>query len=140
MKVTAKSQENLKVEVLARDHKFYVEQPIPGMSEGNGPTPMEVLYGSLASCKIIIMKMFAMQRGWALVDVQVNIEYVPATEKDMDVENLASSGKKTLVHVEIKLDGDLDQEQREILVWVAKKCPVHLTMQGEVLINTILKD
>jgi uncharacterized OsmC-like protein len=140
MKVIAKSKENLKVEVLAGNHNFYVEQPIPGMDKIDGPTPMEVLYGSLASCKVIMMKMYAMQRGWALSDAQVKIDYIPATEKDMDVENIKSSGKNTLVKVEIKIESDLDQDQREKLVWVAKKCPVHLTMQGEVIINTVLLD
>ncbi len=134
MRVTANSQDNLKVEVKARDFVFFVDQPVPGMNENAGPTPYEVLYGSLASCKVIMMKMYAMQRGWDLGDVQVNVDFHPATEKDMDVDNLGGDKKSSHAHVEVFIGGDLDDEQKAKLISVSKKCPVHLTLDGEVVL------
>ena len=58
----------------------------------------------------------------------------------MDVDNLGGGPKTTHAHVEIYLKGDLDDEQKERLVNVSKKCPVHLTLEGEVLIESILRE
>jgi putative redox protein len=37
---------------------------------------------------------------------------------------------------DIRLDGPLDDQQRERLLQIAEKCPVHRTLTSEVVIDT----
>jgi len=45
-----------------------------------------------------------------------------------------------IIDTEIKLSGDLDQEQRQRLIEISEKCPVHRTLTSETKIRTVLVD
>jgi len=69
------------------------------------------------------LRMYAERKGWPLQSVQVSLT---AT---------AADGKYTITR-QITMAGDLDAEQRQRLLGIADKCPVHRTLTGEVVIQT----
>jgi len=87
-----------------------------------GPNPQELLAASLASCTAITMEMYAHRKGWDVGDIEVNVDYEPAQR-----------GSPTKFDMAVKLPKELPEEQREKLMQIAAKCPVHRTLEGEVM-------
>ena len=48
-------------------------------------------------------------------------------------------GKIDIFDRMIELEGDLDDKQKDRLMNIADKCPVHRTLHGDVEVNTVLK-
>jgi putative redox protein len=89
------------------------------------------LLASLGSCSVITLKMYAQNKKWDLisVDVKLNIEQV---QKENE--------KITVITRKISLSGNLDSEQKERLLAVAKACPVAKTLTGTVEIESSLEN
>ena len=79
---------------------------------------------SLAACTAITIEMYAARKGWDLGYVEVECEYTPAER-----------GCPTKFDLIMRLPEDADDEQVERLKVIAAKCPVHRTLDGEVMFN-----
>ncbi len=88
-----------------------------------GPGPHELLLAALGACTSMTLRLYAERKGWTLRSVQVTLT------------GAAADGTYGITR-QIAMDGDLDTEQRQRLLEIAEKCPVHRTLTGEVLIQT----
>jgi putative redox protein len=123
MRATARrAGEKLKQEIEIRDHEITADEPDDQGGDDSGPSPQELLAASLASCTAITMEMYANRKGWDVGDVTVEVDYEPAQR-----------GSPTRFKMEIQLPKELPEEQRERLLQIAAKCPVHRTLEGEVM-------
>jgi putative redox protein len=77
---------------------------------------------SLASCTAITIEMYAKRKGWDIGDVRVDVDYEPAQR-----------GSPTKFRMTTHLPKELPEDQRERLTQIAAKCPVHRTLEGEVM-------
>ena len=93
-----------------------------------GPNPQELLAASLASCSAVTMEMYANRRGWDIGEVVVEVDYEPAQR-----------GSPTSFRMAVRLPKELPEEQREKLMQIAAKCPVHRTLEGEVMFDEKLE-
>ena len=100
-----------------------IEQEKGGNS--TGPSPHEYLAAALAACTGMTLKMYAGRKSWNLQDAVVKVDI----ERIDEVEIFKRS---------IELLGNLDTEQRERLLEIANKCPVHKALAGKIEINTNL--
>ena len=100
-----------------------IEQEKGGNS--SGPSPHEYLAAALAACTGMTLKMYAGRKSWDLQDAVVKVDI----ERVDEVEIFKRS---------IELLGNLDAEQRERLLEIANKCPVHKALAGKIEINTNL--
>ncbi|HET9719670.1 MAG TPA: OsmC family protein [Solirubrobacteraceae bacterium] len=105
-----------------RSHHLTVDEPREREGHDEGPSPQELLAASLASCTAITMEMYAKRKGWDLGKVEVCVDYTPAER-----------GCPTKFTLELRLPRDTTPEQRERLQVIAAKCPVHRTLEGEVM-------
>jgi putative redox protein len=112
----------LKQEVEIRDHRITADEPRDEGGEDAGPSPQELLAASLASCTAITMEMYANRKGWDIGEVVVDVDYVPAQR-----------GSPTRFTMDVQLPKELPEAQREKLMQIAAKCPVHRTLEGEVM-------
>jgi putative redox protein len=108
--------------VQVRDHQLIVDEPPSAGGGDAGPDPQELLAVSLASCTAITMEMYAARKGWDIGQVEVAVEYSPAER-----------GCPTKFELVIRMPEDLPEEQVERLRVIAAKCPVHRTLDGEVM-------
>jgi putative redox protein len=122
MKATARRTGTYKHALTIRDHQFGVDEPREAGGDDSAPNPQELLAASLASCTAITMEMYAARKGWDLGDVEVEVEYSPAER-----------GCPTKFELVLRLPADLSDEQVERLRVIAAKCPVHRTLDGEVM-------
>jgi putative redox protein len=112
----------LKQHVAVRNHRITADEPREHGGEDSGPSPQELLAASLASCTAITMEMYAERKGWDMGDAVVEVEYEPAQR---------GSPTRFVMHVE--LPKELPAEQRNRLMQIAAKCPVHRALEGEVM-------
>jgi putative redox protein len=115
-------------EIDIRDHESVVDEPKDHGGEDSGPNPQELLAASLASCTAITMEMYAERKGWDIGDVVVDVDYEPAQR-----------GSPTRFEMVVQLPKELPEEQREKLMQIAAKCPVHRTLEGEVMFEERLE-
>ena len=123
MKATARREnDSLRHAVEMRGHTVVADEPKDEGGEDSGPSPQELLAASLASCTAITMQMYAERKGWAIGDVSVGVDYQPAQK-----------GAPTSFEMVIDLPKELPEDQRIKLLQIAAKCPVHRTLEGEVM-------
>jgi putative redox protein len=111
-------------EVEIREHELLADEPEENGGEDAGPSPQELLAASLASCTAITMEMYADRKGWAVGELEVNVNYEPAQR-----------GSPTKFEMQVRMPKELPEEQREKLMQIAAKCPVHRTLEGEVMFD-----
>jgi putative redox protein len=70
------------------------------------------------------MEMYAQRKGWDIGPVEVVCEYSPAER-----------GCPTRFELIVRLPGGMDDEQVKRLMQIAAKCPVHRTLDGEVMFD-----
>ena len=100
------------------DHQLTVDGSVAEGGNDDGPSPHDLYDAALASCKALTVVWYARRKAIPLTDVDVRLERDASGERQ-GVYKLAA----TLV-----LGGDLTQAQREELLAVAAKCPIHKLM------------
>jgi putative redox protein len=108
--------------VQVRDHTITVDEPLSAGGTDAGPDPQELLAVSLASCTAITVEMYAAYKGWDVGRVEVDVEYSPAKR-----------GNPTKFELVMRLPDEVPDDRVERLRTIAAKCPVHRTLDGEVL-------
>jgi putative redox protein len=100
-------------------HMVRIDEPSAAGGTDTGPSPTRLLAASLAGCTAITIEMFAERKGWEVgpVEVDVEVEY-----RDSAPLSFA---------VTLRLPSELSDEQRQRLLAVAGKCPVHKLIAGE---------
>jgi putative redox protein len=111
-------------DIRIRDHIVTADEPLDAGGDDAGPSPQELLAASLASCTAVTMEMYAQRKGWDLGPVEVDCQYTPAER-----------GCPTRFELVIRVPDDVDDEQVKRLLQIAAKCPVHRTLDGEVMFD-----
>ena len=124
MKAVARRTGTYRHMVDIRSHHVSVDEPLDQGGDDTAPSPQELLAASLASCTAITMEMYAARKGWDLGYVEIEVEYTPAER-----------GCPTKFDVIMRLPENASDEQLERLRIIAAKCPVHRTLDGEVMFN-----
>jgi putative redox protein len=104
-------------------HLLHADEEIAAGGGDTGPAPHELLLAALGACTAMTLKMYAERKGWPLKDVQVSLSGSRAEEGYVITRRL-------------KMVGELDAEQRQRLLEIANKCPVHKTLTGTITIQT----
>jgi putative redox protein len=129
MRATARREDGtLRHDVEIRDHRLVADEPENHGGGDEGPSPQELLAASLASCTAITIEMYANRKGWDIGEVVVDVNYEPAQR-----------GSPTKFAMVVQLAKELPEEQRERLMQMAAKCPVHRTLEGEVMFDERLE-
>ena len=124
MRALARQREKFAHDVKAGDHTFTVDEPEATGGDDLGPSPQELLAAALASCTAVTMEMYAHRKGWDIGEVVVDVDYEPSQR-----------GSPTKFEMVVTLPKELAEEQREKLMQIAAKCPVHRTLDGEVMFD-----
>lgn len=107
-------------DVEIREHRLTVDEPEARGGTDTGPTPTELLAGALAGCTAITIEMYADRKGWDLGRVEVSVDYGDP-----------SSAGTPSYRVRITSPAALTDEQRERILVIAGKCPVHKTLTAQ---------
>lgn len=104
--------------------KLIADEPLELGGDDLGPAPHELLLAALGACTSMTLKIYADRKGWPLQSV--------------DVKLTAEKGAEFVIQRNITLTGDLTDEQRQGLLAIADKCPVHKTLTRPIKIESRL--
>ncbi|MEJ7680833.1 MAG: OsmC family protein [Segetibacter sp.] len=104
-----------KTELKINQHLLIVDEPNEAGGKDEGPAPGDYMCMSLASCKVITLRMYAQRKNWKADAIKIKVNLV----KGADME----SGNNTFF-CEVDIKGDLTDEQKNRMLEIAKACPI----------------
>jgi putative redox protein len=120
MKVVARRREGLAHDVeIEGGHTIRVDEPVDAGGADTGPSPTRLVAAGLAGCTAVTMELYAERKGWDIGPVEVDV--------DVEYEDYAPLS----FAVTLRLPAELSDEQRERLLLIARKCPVHKVLAHE---------
>ncbi|MGI9624767.1 MAG: OsmC family protein [Acidimicrobiales bacterium] len=127
--ITADLRSGYLVDISNGHHTWRADEPVDLGGENTGPNPYELLLGSLAACTCMTLSMYAKRKGIAVSSISAQYTYDRVHADDCAFCDEDDKGFIDTVSSEIFVEGDFDEEQRERLVEVAVRCPVHKTLE-----------
>jgi putative redox protein len=124
-------------EITAGHHRLAADEPRP-IGDDAGPTPYDLVLAGLGACTAMTVRMYADRKGWPLERVRVTLRHSRIHAEDC-AECETKRGWIDHIDRDIELIGDLDDAQRQRLMHIAERCPVHQTLTSEVDIATSLR-
>jgi uncharacterized OsmC-like protein len=118
-------------------HLLQADEPRDSAGNDVGPNPYELLLSALGACTSMTLCMYAERKQWPLRGVQVRLTHSKLYAEDC-VACDTKRGTPDQIDAEISLIGDLSEDQRQRLMEIADRCPVHRTMVSEIQIRTTL--
>lgn len=118
-------------------HRLVADEPEAVGGDDTGPTPYDLVLAGLGACTTITLRMYAERKGWPLKRVSVSLRHSKIHAEDCSLCE-TKSGKIDRIVSEITLTGELDEQQKQRLLEIADKCPVHRTLHSEVALETTL--
>ena len=135
-------RDRYRADIQAAGHALVADEPVSSGGGDLGPGPYDLLLAALGSCTAMTLRMYADHKGWDLAGVQVHLQHerIHASDSRDCQESQTRESRVDVVNREIELAGDLSTEQRERLVEIADRCPVHRTLHGELQVRTRLRE
>ena len=124
-------------DISADGHHLTADEPAGYGGSYLGPTPYQLVAAGLGACTSMTIRMYARQKKIPLEHVQVDVSHAKVHAEDCASCD-QSAGKIDRFERSIVLQGDLSPEQRQRLLEIADRCPVHRTLEGEIKIVTSL--
>lgn len=110
-----------RTEIRTVDHVIYADEPVELGGENTAATPFELLVASLASCTLITLRMYANRKEWTIKEIKIRLEYDEASKEV----------RRSIELVEASADVN-----KERMVLIANKCPIHKILDPVLTIKT----
>ncbi len=125
--VQGKRLNQLAAEIVAGH--FSIVSGVSEKSGGNdeGPDPHELLEAALTACTIITLQMYA------------NRKQIPLSSTQVVVKVESESTEATRISRKIQLEGNLSEQDRQKLLEIANKCPIHKLLSSRITIDSELE-
>ncbi len=123
--------------IRARNLTFAADEPLDKGGTNVAPNPYELLLAGLGACTSMTLKMYAGRKEWPLDSVRVTLRHNRIHARDCE-GNEKETGMIDVIDKKLELEGDLTDDQRERLLDIAAKCPVHRTLLNEIKIRSEL--
>ena len=133
------NREHYRADVYAGAHTLLADEPREAGGTDAGPSPYGYLTSALGACTAITLRMYADRKQWPLEAVSVRLTHDKIHAADC-ANCETKTGRIDKFEREIELHGALNAEQKQRLLEIADRCPVHQTLESEVVIDTRLKD
>ncbi|WP_420567610.1 alpha/beta fold hydrolase [Thalassovita sp.] len=116
-------------------HHSVADEPLAYGGTNRGMTPYGFLSAGLGACTTMTIRMYARRKGWPLTHVRADI-----TQNKVHAQDAGGSDKIDQFTRVIHLDGPLTPDQRQRLLEIADKCPVHHTLTRSSMVKTVLAE
>ena len=125
-------------EIMAGRHGMVADESEELGGNDFGPSPYELLNASLGACTAMTLQMYARRKKWDLQEVEVHLSFKRSYRDDCEHCDEKDRRLETFDR-EIIIRGNLDEKQKDRLLEIADRCPVHRTLEASATITTNLK-
>ncbi len=123
--------------IYTENHQLIADEPLSSGGANLGPNPYELLLAALGACTSMTIRMYASHKKLNLENVEVTLSHGRIHAEDCgDCETKA--GFVDTIEKNIKLEGDLTDEERVRILEIADRCPVHKTLSNKIKITSNL--
>jgi putative redox protein len=123
-------------DIVSDDHHWLADEPTALGGDNLGPDPYEHLLAALGACTSMTIRMYANRKEWPLEDVSVDLSHSREYLEDCEGCETDADRKLEVLSRVIRFEGALDDDQRQRLMEIADRCPVHRTLEGNLRILT----
>ena len=128
----ARTEGGMRTEVVANGFPLIADEPTEHGGTDTGPKPHDYLSAGLASCMTMTLRLYADRKEWPLDAAVAHVDHRQLEDDDGDrLDRFACR---------IELEGDLDDDQRQRMLEIAGRCPVHRTLESNIEVTTELVD
>ncbi|WP_425074474.1 alpha/beta fold hydrolase [Sagittula sp. S175] len=115
-------------------HHALADEPLAYGGTNRGMSPYGFVAAGLGACTSMTIRMYARRKGWPLENVSVDVTHDKMHAQDASgMDNRIDRFTRR-----ITLTGELDDTQRQRLLEIADRCPVHRTLETGARIDTEL--
>ena len=133
--VSETRRSRLEQEINIGRHRLLADEPVSVGGLDSGPGPYDLLLAGLGACTSMTLRLYAERKSLPLDRVTVRLSHSKVHAADCETCE-TKEGMLDRIERAITLEGELDDEQRERLLEIADKCPVHRTLTSEIEIKT----
>ena len=132
-------EEGFRTEITANGHPLVADEPLSVGGTNAGPSPYDLVVAGLGACTSMTLRMYADRKKLPLESVVVRLRHRKIHAED---SSHGEDKNARIDHIErvIELRGPLDDDQQARLLEIAERCPVHRTLESEIVIESSLKD
>ena len=127
-------------DVVSGPHRLIADEPESYGGDDSGPSPYDFLAIALGACTSMTMRMYADHKKLPLDYVAVHVTHGKVHAEDCADCGEGREGRIDRFERELVIEGALDEAQRQRLVEIADRCPVHKTLEKSSVVVTNLKD
>ena len=120
-------------------HSLLADEPADYGGTDTGPTPYDLVLAGLGACKTMTMRMYADRKNFPLDRARVTLRHDKIHAEDCAACE-TEVGRIDRIETVIEVIGDMDANTRQKIADIAEKCPVHRTLQSEVVIESRLRE
>lgn len=122
--------------IRASGHLIQADEPQSAGGMDAGASPYELLLGALGACKAITVRMYAARKGWPLESIHVRLSH-DRRHADDCLKCQDAAAQIDYIDVQVEIVGTaLSASQRQTLLAVTEKCPLHRALAGGLQIRT----
>lgn len=133
--VVSEKDHNFTVDVVSDSHHWLADEPTAVGGQNLGPDPYDHLLAGLGACTVMTLRMYAKHKKLAVDDFSVTLSHDRNYYKDcQDCDE--ADGKVELISRQIKIIGEVSPEERQRLLQIADRCPVHRTLDSKLVVKT----
>ncbi len=133
VRVNLDLSEGFRTRIAAGKHTFIADEPETKGGKDEGMSPYELLLSALGACTAMTLKLYIERKKWPITQVEVLLTFDRIHADDCESCTEEEVDEKQLVqHISrlIYVTGDVSEEQKERLLYIAGRCPVHLTLHS----------
>jgi len=133
--ITATLTSGMAVTVSNGRHEWLGDEPVEAGGTDTGPSPYELLLGSLAACTCVTLAWYCKGKGLPLKSVSATYDFSRVHADDCEDCDEPAKGLIEQITSNVHIEGDFDDAQKKRLAQVASRCPVHKTLAQGVKIQ-----
>jgi putative redox protein len=126
-------KEGFRTQITAGAHTIIADEPADAGGTAKGPSPYELLLAALGACTAMTLKMYIERKKLPITDVEVFLTFdrihIDDCESCSKEEGLKDEEVQQISRL-IYVTGEVTEEQKERLLYIAGRCPVHITLHS----------
>lgn len=131
----AEIDHHFQCDVQTASHQWVADEPTRVGGTNQGPDPYQHLLAALGACTVMTLRMYADKKQIPMDQVVVTLSH--SREHGEDCQACDETHPRVdVIERTISFEGELSQDDRDRLLLIADKCPVHRTLHNKIEIRT----